>query len=104
MMPPPQARSYLRIEVHTTMTRQQRQGPERESQDIQTMPIVISIKWLKIVFCGYVVYAALLYMEVIHCVIRNVCGAIMQSVLAILRCLDLFACSSCDLITLRAAV
>ena len=103
MMPHPQARYYLRIEVHTPMTRQQRQGPERESQDIQTMPVV-SYKWLKIVFCGYVVYAVLLYMDVIHCVIRNVCGAIMQSVLAILRCLDLFACSSCDLITLRAAV
>ena len=54
-----------------TITRQQRQGPERESQDIQTMPIV-SYKCLKIVFYIYVVYVALSYTEVTHCAIRNV--------------------------------
>ena len=54
-----------------TITRQQRQGPERESQDIQTMPVVI-YKWLKIVFYVYVVNVAFSHIEVTHCAIRNV--------------------------------
>ena len=57
-----------------------RQGPERESQDIQTMPVV-SYKSLKIVSYVCVVFAALLHIEVTHCAINHVGG---QPALAIL--------------------